>query len=249
MSPREVFLVTGASKGLGKSICKTLAQEGYTVIGLARSSTELTNLGNYLNGLNNGSQTIACDLSDLEQVKLAGADIIQRHPRIHGVIHNAGIIGPVGRMFSVSDDAWNETMTVNLLSAQLLTRILYPAMVEASRCRVTTISSGAAVNSLVSWSAYCSSKAALDMWTRCLADEGADDHVSAISIAPGIVDTNMQATIRSATKDDFPMVDRFIEFHQNGDLVSPDDVAHALFNLMTTHTMEQSGLRFDVRDL
>ena len=72
MSPREVFLVTGASKGLGKSICKTLAQEGYTVIGLARSSTELTNLGTYLNGFNNDSQTIACDLSDLEQVKLAG---------------------------------------------------------------------------------------------------------------------------------------------------------------------------------
>ena len=249
MSLKEVFLVTGASKGLGKSICKTLAQEGYTVIGLARSSTELSNLDTYLNSFNNNSQTIACDLSDLEQVKLVGTDIIQQYPRIHGVIHNAGIIGPVGHMFSVSDAAWSETMTVNLLSVQLLTRILYPAMIEASRCRVTTISSGAAVNSLISWSAYCSSKAALDMWTRCLADEGADDFVSAISIAPGIVDTNMQATIRSATKDDFPMVDRFIEFHQNGDLVNPDDVAHALFKLMTTHTMEQSGLRFDVRDL
>ena len=249
MPGSEVFLVTGASKGLGKSICETLAQEGYIVIGLARSSRELTNLGSYLKGFNNDSQTVVCDLSDLEQVKLAGTDIIQRYPRIHGIIHNAGIIGPVGRMFSVSDAAWNETMTVNLLSVQLLTRILYPAMVEASRCRVTTISSGAAVNSLVSWSAYCSSKAALDMWTKCLADEGAGDSVSAISIAPGIVDTNMQATIRSATKEDFPMVDRFIQFHKNGDLVDPDDVARALFKLMTSHTMEQSGLRFDVRDL
>ena len=44
----------------------------------------------------------------------------------------------------------------------------------------------------------------------------------------------MQATIRSATKDDFPMVDRFIEFHQNGDLVSPDEVAHRLLNLCIT---------------
>ena len=53
-------------------------------------------------------------------------------------------------MFNVSDDAWNETMTVNLLSPPTnRTRIYYPAMVEASRCRVTTISSGAAVNSLV----------------------------------------------------------------------------------------------------
>ena len=87
------------------------------------------------------------------------------------------------------------------------------------------------------------------MWTRCIPDEGRADGISAVSIAPGIVDTDMQATIRSADKSDFPMVDRFIEFHKNGDLVSPDKVANTLFELMVNHSMEQSGSRFDVRDL
>ena len=63
-------------------------------------------------------------------------------------------------------------------------------MKKSDRCRVTTISSGAAVNSLHSWSAYCVSKAGLEMWTRCLAEEGKSDNISAISVAPGIVDTD-----------------------------------------------------------
>jgi len=59
----------------------------------------------------------------------------------------------------------------------------------------------------------------------------------------------MQATIRSVPKEDFPMVERFIEFHNNGDLVAPDAVAESLYRLMTNHSMEDSGNRFDVREL
>ena len=87
------------------------------------------------------------------------------------------------------------------------------------------------------------------MWTRSLADEGSNDGISAVSVAPGIVDTDMQATIRSVSADDFPMVERFISFHENGDLVAPDDVAKSLFDLMTNHSMDDSGNRFDVREL
>ena len=249
MSEQEVFLVTGASKGLGKSIAQQLAKQGYTVIGLARDSQDLSDLDNQLKSLDSKSQSIICDLANQTQVREVAQEIIHRFPAIHGIIHNAGIIGPIGSMFSVEELSWNKAISVNLLSVQLLTQILYPAMVNAQRCRVTTISSGAAINSLESWSAYCTSKAGLDMWTRCLADEGSARGISAISVAPGIVDTDMQANIRSSAKADFPMVDRFVKFFENGDLVSPDDVASSLLNLVTSHTMQQSGSRFDVRDL
>lgn len=249
MSEQSVFLITGASKGLGRSICEILANKGYIVVGLARQSSELAELDTFLKKYNDKSCAIACDLSVPEMVNNTAGEIVERFPAIHGIIHNAGIIGPVGNIFTVDEAKWNETLVVNLVSVQQLTRVLYPAMVNAGRCRVTTISSGAAVNSLESWSAYCTSKAGLDMWTRCLADEGGNDGISAVSIAPGIVDTDMQATIRSTDRSDFPMVDRFIEFHKNGDLVSPDKVANSLFELMVNHSMEQSGSRFDVRDL
>ena len=249
MSESKVYVVTGASKGLGRSICQLLASKGFTVIGIARNSTELSSLGNYLKDINHKSATYACDLSSENQIASTAAKITNDFPLIHGLIHNAGIIGPVGSMFNVETNLWNETIQVNLLAVQQLTKLLYTSMVKAQRCRVTTISSGAAVNSLESWSAYCTSKAGLEMWTRSLADEGSSHGISAVSVAPGIVDTDMQATIRSASVDDFPMVERFIDFHNNGDLVAPDAVAESLYELITNHSMDDSGNRFDVREL
>jgi len=249
MAESQVYVVTGASKGLGRSICEVLASKGFTVIGIARVSSELSKLENYLQNINSNSATFPCDLSKEAEINSVAELIVNNYPIIHGVIHNAGIIGPVGSMFEVDTNLWNETLQVNLLAVQQLTKLIHKSMVKAQRCRVTTISSGAAVNSLESWSAYCSSKAALEMWTKGLADEGAKYGISAVSVAPGIVDTDMQATIRSVPKEDFPMVERFIEFHNNGDLVAPDAVAESLYRLMTDHSMEDSGNRFDVREL
>ena len=249
MSESQVFVVTGASKGLGRSICEILATNGFTVVGIARNSIELSSLENYLKKINPKSATFACDLSSENQIATTAAKITHDFPVIHGLIHNAGIIGPVGSMFNVETNLWNETIQVNLLAVQQLTKLLYTSMVKAPRCRVTTISSGAAVNSLESWSAYCTSKAGLEMWTRSLADEGSSHGISAVSVAPGIVDTDMQATIRSVSVDDFPMVERFIGFHNNGDLVAPDAVAESLYELITSHSMDDSGNRFDVREL
>ena len=249
MAESQVYVVTGASKGLGRSICEVLASKGFTVIGIARVSSELSKLENYLQNINSSSATFPCDLSKEAEINSVAELIVNNYPIIHGVIHNAGIIGPVGSMFEVDTNLWNETLQVNLLAVQQLTKLIHKSMVKAQRCRVTTISSGAAVNSLESWSAYCSSKAGLEMWTKGLADEGAKYGISAVSVAPGIVDTDMQATIRSVPKEDFPMVERFIEFHNNGDLVAPDAVAESLYRLITDHSMEDSGNRFDVREL
>jgi benzil reductase ((S)-benzoin forming) len=115
--------------------------------------------------------------------------------------------------------------------------------------RVSTISSGASKYPIGSWSAYCVSKAGLDMWTRCLAEEGQKKNISAISVAPGIVNTNMQVNIRSSDPDDFPLHPHFVDYHDSGQLVNPEEVAKQLLDLVTNHTMEQTGERFDVRDL
>lgn len=87
------------------------------------------------------------------------------------------------------------------------------------------------------------------MWARCLAEEGKRHGISAISIAPGIVDTDMQKEIRSADSQNFPSLSSFVGYFENGDLSSPSDVAKKLLPLITTHTFEQSGQRFDVREL
>ena len=87
------------------------------------------------------------------------------------------------------------------------------------------------------------------MWTRCLALESQLKNISAVSVAPGVVDTDMQATIRSVPMENFPSHADFVALHTGGHLTNSDDVAQQLLPLVLEQTMQQSGQRYDVRDL
>ena len=137
---------------------------------------------------------------------------------------------------------------VNLIGVQSLTSNLSRIIGGDNPTRIVTISSGAALRPLTGWSSYCVSKSGLDMWTNCIAKEGADNNISAIAIAPGIVDTGMQAEIRNAKPDQFPQRDNFIGYHENGDLVNPKEVAEKLLPFCIG-VMGENGHRYDVRNL
>jgi len=245
----QTYLVTGASKGIGRSIALTLAGKSATVLLLARPSEALSATTAEVQALSTDSVSIECDLATPASIDAAVA-LIKRHAKqLDGLVHNAGDIEPIKPIFDADQGDWNRSLMVNLLGVQQLTAGLSPLFEGGHRVRVTTISSGAALRPLVSWSAYCTAKAGLDMWTRCLAAEGASMNISAVSVAPGIVDTAMQATIRSATDEDFPLRGNFVGYHEDGQLSSPDEVANKLLPLICEQTMNESGQRFDVRDL
>ena len=244
----KTYLVTGASKGIGRSIARTLAKDGCQVILLARPSNELDEARVEIQALSPSSFSVPCDLAQSESID-AALQSMEQIKIIDGIVHNAGTITPIQSMFDADDALWERNIYVNITGVQRLTKGLYSKMKASEHCRVTTISSGAALRPLHSWSAYCISKAGLDMWSRCLAEEGANDGITSIAIAPGIVDTDMQLEIRSSSPDDFPMVDSFAGYYRNGDLTDPDDVARKLHPLIVDHTVEQSGQRFDVREL
>jgi len=130
-----------------------------------------------------------------------------------------------------------------------MTKELWALLCRAERSRITTISSGASLRALESWSAYCVAKAGLDMLAKSIAVEGQTSGISAISIAPGIVDTSMQLTIRSTPDERFPMRQTFQDYFDDGSLSSPRDVAVNLAPLILGHGMEQSGQRFDIREI
>ena len=245
----QAFLVTGASKGLGKSLSVKLAQKGARVLLLARSSTDLEETTSIVQQFSPSSFSVVCDLADSVSITSAAQRILAEVTQVDGLVHNAGDIAPIKPMFAADLDEWTRSMMVNLIGVQALTSALGSVLLGGHRVRVTTISSGAALRPLPSWSAYCTAKAGLDMWTRCLAAEGAEHNLSAVSVAPGIVDTAMQATIRGASTEDFPLRGNFVGYHEDGQLVHPDEVAQQLMPLVTEHTMNESGQRFDVRDL
>ena len=97
-----------------------------------------------------------------------------------------------------------------------------------------------------SWSVYCATKAALDNHARSVAEDGIEN-LRISSLAPGIVDTGMQAQIRSCDEDEFPMVEAFRTYNTQGALASPEDTAHRICEMLLSATFG-NDLITDVRE-
>ena len=246
---QKTYLVTGASKGIGFELSLALATSGANVILLARNTPLLEKSRDMVQSISASSSIIICDLADNQSIDKAIMALNNDFLKIDGIVHNAGMIAPIMPMSKAPNDAWAENIQVNLIGVQRLTKGIYPLMKASEHCRVTTISSGASLRPLESWSSYCVAKAGQDMWARCLAEEGKRDGITAISIAPGIVNTDMQKEIRSSDSEDFPSLSSFVGYYENGELSDAKEVAKKLLPLITTHSIEQSGQRFDVREL
>ena len=243
-----VYLVTGASKGIGKSIALSIARNGSPVIALARKSDDLDSVRDELFELQTDSIAIACDLGVAAQISDAVTQISSKYRHLSGLVHNAGTIHPIENMLDADIGKWSRSLQVNLIGVQDLTNQLNDSIGGVTHTRITTISSGAAKRSIHGWSAYCVSKAGLDMWSMCLAEEGVARNISSLSIAPGIVDTGMQEDIRGANPDSFPSLESFVGYYQNGELTNPDDVAEKLLPFCLGIKGE-NGDRLDVRNL
>jgi benzil reductase ((S)-benzoin forming) len=179
-----------------------------------------------------GGARLEVDLADTAALDKACDRIEQR---IRGkryekavLINNAGIVEPVAPLEEVSAADLERNLVVNLVAPMLLMRrfILATEGIAMLR-RIVNISSGAGRRPLSGWSAYCASKAGLDMASRVVALEAQARHrpVEVVSLAPGVIDTDMQATVRSAPEAAFADVERFRKMKEEGQLRTPESVA------------------------
>lgn len=227
MSKNPTVLISGASRGLGAETAVAAAQLGASLILTARSEEGLQNTVNRISELElpNEVATIAGDLSDsgfcAELAKFATDG-----EKLDAVILNAAMIEPIGSVKDLDEKKWLNCVQLNLASPFILSKHLLPALIE-SKGRLITIGTGAATQPIPSWSAYCTSKAALLMLTRVIAAENAE--VTAFSFAPGVVNTGMQQNIRDR-KDMMPaeLAEYFSGLHQSGQLEPPEVPARAL---------------------
>ncbi len=240
----ETWLITGASKGIGRAFVENFVRRDIHVIATSRPSSSLDELKEMSN-----VTVFPADLTVKSEVAELCKNINNLQVPLNGIIFNAGQISPIDAIHRVNVEDWSKCITMNLLSVQHMTKELWALLCRAERSRITTISSGASLRALESWSAYCVAKAGLDMLAKSIAVEGQTSGISAISIAPGIVDTSMQLTIRSTPDERFPMRQTFQDYFDDGSLSSPRDVAVNLAPLILGHGMEQSGQRFDIREI
>ncbi|WP_144657959.1 SDR family oxidoreductase [Achromobacter dolens] len=223
-----IAILTGASRGIGAAMARGLAKPGTRLITLARR--EDPELAAYARSQDAQLEQVSVDLSDLAAAEAAArriCDTLPRDARRYLLINNAGTVHPVSGTDALIDGpAIAAAFNLNVTAVMLLTARFLAAVedVKADR-RVLNISSGAGRNPNAGWGVYCATKAALDMYSRVVKQEQGENGARVVSLAPGIVDTDMQAAIRSSDPKSFPALAKFQDFHATGKLSSPANVA------------------------
>jgi len=237
MASGRVAVVTGASRGLGAGLAVHFAASGMHLGLCARhrpvlaARTRPTAQDGHIEP-SEPPVIAAVDVTDRAALDAFAAAVVARYGRIDLWVNNAGLLGPVGPLAEADPDLIRRAVDVNV------TGVLNGTAVFAAHVRsrpgpgaLVNISSGAATKPYEGWAAYCASKAAVDQLTRVVALEEARHGLVAYSVAPGLVDTDMQAAVRASDESAFPDVARFRRAAEEHRFNSPAWVAEHILAL------------------
>jgi NAD(P)-dependent dehydrogenase (short-subunit alcohol dehydrogenase family) len=223
----RVAVVTGSSHGLGAGLAARFYELGLRVGMCGRKRPEPPP----------GSDpkriaTMSADVRDASDLEALTASVSQRFGRVDLWVNNAGVIDPIGKLADVDPGMIAHHVAVNFIGVANGSR----TFARHVRTRpgggvLVNITSGAANTVYCGWAVYCASKAAVDQLTAVVAEEEKEDGLRAYSLAPGLVDTDMQAKVRAASPKAFPAVEKFLEAKRNGTFNTPSWVADAILEL------------------
>jgi len=243
----QLFIITGSSRGMGEAMAQQLLETGHVVLGIARQqSTALA-----IAARNRGVELLQwqADLAEPLAVAQKLRDWLKALPanrftRIH-LINNAALVSQPGPVESVSLEELSATVRVGLEAVALLSHAFIEgsAHMTAAEKRILNISSGLGRRAMAGAAPYCAVKAGVDNLSRAMALDGA----KVVSLAPGIIDTDMQARLRSGDPTLFPDQPRFAAFKSEGALDSPESAAAKVLRYLRRTDFGETVLA-DVRD-
>jgi NAD(P)-dependent dehydrogenase (short-subunit alcohol dehydrogenase family) len=209
----RIAVVTGASRGLGQRIAVRLAQEGATVALLARSEEGLEDTRQQIVAKGACALVVPVDLGKPESVSRVKRSI-ERDLGIPSILVNAaGVFGPLALIKDSDSAAWIETIMINTVSSYLTCRAFVGGMIDSGWGRIVNVTSAAALHDPgPANSAYGTSKAALNQFTRHLASELKGTGVTANVIHPGDVKTDMWAYIKTASEGLGSVADAYLKW-------------------------------------
>jgi benzil reductase ((S)-benzoin forming) len=219
-------ILTGHSRGLGAAIGAELLARRIPVLALARArNAELDKR------FPDALEQHEIDLADSAAIAqwLAGDTLRRFLAGCNAVllINNAGTVQPVGPLDSQEPSAIARAVALNVAAPLMLASAIAALSTGATDRRILHVSSGAGQNAYPGWSVYCATKAALDHHARATVL----DQTPALricSLAPGVIDTAMQAEIRATPLEKFPIRARFEALKSNGELTSPEQCAQRM---------------------
>ncbi len=226
----SLVVITGHTSGLGKALLDLVhSEKDLSCIGISRRKIFSHPSGNLTEIVANFSipkeMLDACKklVSYVHKSKIKFDNLY--------FFNNAASIEPINSIGTQNSETLIQSINTNFVTASVFINEIMKIEGHFKKLYFIDISSGAAVRTIHSWSAYCSAKAATKMLFKCLESESSrKSHVKIISIDPGVMDTNMQAIIRDKSQDEFPEVNAFIDFKTNSKLKKPQDVAAEILN-------------------
>jgi benzil reductase ((S)-benzoin forming) len=235
---QHLFIVTGASRGMGLAMAQQLVQLGNTVLCISRGTNETLTVQAKQAGatLLQWPQDLA--LGARTSARLEQWLREQASGSFNGatLINNAGVIPRIGPLSDADADDLSHALRVGLEAPMQLTSAFLRATAKwPGQRKVLNVSSGLGRRAMASQAGYCAAKAGMDHFTRCLALEEAlkPNGAKVCSLAPGVIDTDMQEQLRSADSHAFPDQSSFLNLKTSGALTSPDDAAKRLLKVLT----------------
>ena len=184
---QKVAIVTGASRGIGREIAKQLSEKGFKVIANYNKSIEKAKS---LQQENPEIDIFQADVSKREEVKKLVQYTFEKYGKIDVVINNAGI-DQIKMFLDITDDDWDLMIKTNLNSVFYMCQEALPYMINRKEGSIINISSIWGLKGASCESAYSVTKAGIDALTKSLAKEVGPSNIRVNSIAPGIIDTDM----------------------------------------------------------
>jgi len=226
----SLTILTGASRGMGLAMARQLLQPGHTLLTLSRTPNHSLSADASAAGATLVQWSV--DLADASAVAARLSAWLAAQPQgafaAATLINNAGVIPRIGPLSEAEPDDLAHALRVGLEAPMALTAaFLHATAAWQVPRKVLNISSGLGRRAMASQAGYCAAKAGMDHFTRCLALEEAlkPDGARVCSLAPGVIDTDMQVQLRGAASTAFPDVGNFIGLKDKGLLSSPDGAA------------------------
>jgi NAD(P)-dependent dehydrogenase (short-subunit alcohol dehydrogenase family) len=235
MTEKRLTLVTGASRGIGRAVCLELAlRHNHHVIALARSKKALETLDDEIKAGGGQATLVPLDLTDASAIERLSAIVLERWNKLDGLIGNAGVLGSLGPLHTLTPGNFTSTLDVNLTANWRLIRSFDPLLRMSPSGRAVFMTSGVVPRPRAFWGAYQASKAGLEGMVAAWAAETLVSSVRVNLFDPGAVRTDMRA-------DAMPGEDPL-------SLPAPEEVAAKLAPLVC-EPCTSSGERYSYREM
>ncbi|WP_430462486.1 3-oxoacyl-ACP reductase FabG [Thalassolituus sp. LLYu03] len=200
MSEKQLALVTGASRGIGRAIAERLANAGYRVVGTATSESGAAAIRDHLKAIGAEHDALVLNIADAAQTDEALKRFVAEFGTPMVVVNNAGITRD-NLFLRMSDDEWNDVINTNLSGVFRVCKAMVKPMLKQKAGAIINVSSIIGTTGNAGQANYAAAKAGLEGFTRSLAQEIASRNITVNCVAPGFIQTDMTDILPETQKE------------------------------------------------